>query len=258
MVPRTLPIMWLFCCYAPLPLQPGHVSKNSGPSAAIVQGWITAWATAVLAVFAIVTAVLAYRAFRKQSQEVRDQAKLLKVQSEQLDEQRKINVIQAEDLRESLKERERLRYIVEREQADAVLFEWWPANQVTVSATAGVPLVWSGSAVLVVENASRRRILKAACRIEPSAGTGLTLAAEHVGALVATDVLSYRAMMSAPVEGSTVALIRAGARFGFLLRFDLQAHADVQLATRFTDDVGLHWQIDQDLHLQQLSNRDDW
>jgi hypothetical protein len=183
---------------------------------------------------------------------------MLKVQSEQLDAQRKINALQAEDLRESLKERERLRRLAERQQADAVLFEWWPASQVTVIGTAGAPLAWSGGAVLVVDNASRRRILSAVCRIETSAGTGLTLAAEHVGQLVAAETPGYRAMMNVPAEGSEVALIRAGDRFGFLLRFDLEAHADVRLAVRFTDDAGLHWQIDQDLHLQSLSNRDEW
>jgi ABC-type bacteriocin/lantibiotic exporter with double-glycine peptidase domain len=68
---------------------------------------LTAIATAALAVFAIVTAFYARQAFRKQSQEVRDQASMLKVQSEQLAAQRKINSLQAEDLRESLKERAR-------------------------------------------------------------------------------------------------------------------------------------------------------
>lgn len=52
--------------------------------------------------------------------------------------------------------------------------------------------------------------------------------------------------------------MRPGARFGFLVRLDVSAYPDTRLATRFTDDAGLHWQIDQDLHLQQLDNRDDW
>jgi hypothetical protein len=30
------------------------------------------------------------------------------------------------------------------------------------------------------------------------------------------------------------------------------------LTLRFTDDAGLHWQIDHDLHLRKLDNRDDW
>ena len=52
---------------------------------------LTAIATAALAVFTIVTAYYAVRAFRKQSQEVKDQADMLQVQSDQLTEQRKIN-----------------------------------------------------------------------------------------------------------------------------------------------------------------------
>jgi hypothetical protein len=81
----------------------------------------------VLAVFAIVTAIYAIRAFRKQSHEVSDQAEMLKVQSGRLDpqsqqlrEQREINALQAKDLHESLKERARQRQIAEREQADKV------------------------------------------------------------------------------------------------------------------------------------------
>jgi hypothetical protein len=76
--------------------------------------WITGVATAVLAVFAIVTAWYARQAFRKQSQEVGDQASMLKVQSKQLTQQRKINArqtkvlkLQARELRESLDERKR-------------------------------------------------------------------------------------------------------------------------------------------------------
>jgi hypothetical protein len=63
-----------------------------------LSGELTAIATAVLAVFAILTTIYAVRAFRKQSQEVSDQASMLKVQSErlevyrtQIDEQREIN-----------------------------------------------------------------------------------------------------------------------------------------------------------------------
>ena len=51
-----------------------------------LSGELTAIATAVLAFFAIVTAVYARRAFLKQSKEVSDQASMLKVQSEQLAE----------------------------------------------------------------------------------------------------------------------------------------------------------------------------
>jgi hypothetical protein len=85
---------------------------------------LTAIATAALAVFAILTTIYAVRAFRKQSQEVSDQASMLQVQSEQLAEQRKVNAeqirvlaLQAAELRESLEERKR--EAVERRNAQA-------------------------------------------------------------------------------------------------------------------------------------------
>src|SRR5216683_2945078 len=79
-----------------------------------LSGEITAIATAVLAVFAIVTAWYARRAFLKQSQEVSDQASMLQIQSAQLSEQQRggerqaeVLALQADELRESLKQRER-------------------------------------------------------------------------------------------------------------------------------------------------------
>ena len=74
--------------------------------------WITAIATVGLLAGAIVTAIYAINAFRKQS--------------EQLDEQRRINKLQAEDLRGVAEGTGRLRQIAEREQADEVGFAWWP------------------------------------------------------------------------------------------------------------------------------------
>jgi hypothetical protein len=86
-----------------------------------------ALATTVLAAGAIVTAVFAIRAFRKQSKEVSDQAEMLRVQSEQLAEQRKVNAeqikvlgLQAEELRESIDERKREREQRHRGQASRV------------------------------------------------------------------------------------------------------------------------------------------
>ena len=84
---------------------------------------LTAVATAILAVFAFTTAVFAYLAFRKQSREVRDQAKMLKVQSDQLEEQQRINELQATDLRASIKQRKL--DADERRQEQARLVSAW-------------------------------------------------------------------------------------------------------------------------------------
>jgi hypothetical protein len=245
-------------------------------SAATTATVLTALATMVLAIVTLVSAVYAARGFAKQAQEldivqyqVRDQHEQLELQRQQLDEQRKINELQAKDLKESLTERERLRRIAEREQANDVGFTWWPSSHVLImNPPAPLPLGTprhpravtaadaSGMSVLVVDNASRRRILNAACRIEPSDGAGLTLAAERTGQLTDAKTQAHRATLNFPAEDSTVPLIRAGSQYGFLLRFDLEKNPDARLAARFTDDAGLHWQIDQDLHLQPLDNRD--
>jgi hypothetical protein len=102
---------------------------------------LTAAATVVLAVFAIVTAWYARRAFLKQSQEVaaierqvadgqqltRQQGELIKIQAGQFEEQRKASGAQAEvlglqaaELRESLAERTRQAEQARRAQASRV------------------------------------------------------------------------------------------------------------------------------------------
>lgn len=75
---------------------------------------LTAAATLALAVFAFLTAWLAFLAWRKQSREVSDQAAMLELQRQQLEAQREDSArqagvleLQTADLRESLGERER-------------------------------------------------------------------------------------------------------------------------------------------------------
>jgi hypothetical protein len=90
--------MSLICCYVPLAAAAlaarvsSHAVKHSGPSAAIVQGWITAIATAGLligafftALYARKTVLYARKAFREQSKEV---AILVRESERQADERR--------------------------------------------------------------------------------------------------------------------------------------------------------------------------
>lgn len=119
------------CCYLLHPSASHAASHAGGPiSAAILQGWVTAISTAVLAIFAIVTAIFAIRAFRKQSQEVRDQASMLEVQSEQLAEQRKVNEkqievlgLQGNELRKAAADRLRAAEELKHAQASRVYIE---------------------------------------------------------------------------------------------------------------------------------------
>lgn len=95
---------------------------------------ITAVANVVLATFAIVTAVLALLAWRKQSKEVSDQAKMLELQRKQLADQEKTSAdqaevlkLQAQELRESLDERKREAEERLRDQASQVYM--WEEHQ---------------------------------------------------------------------------------------------------------------------------------
>ena len=80
----------------------------------LAAAWITAIGTVALAVFAAITAVLARRAFLKQSKEVHDQGVMLELTreqfglaSQQFAEQQRVSGLQISDLLTSLEERER-------------------------------------------------------------------------------------------------------------------------------------------------------
>jgi hypothetical protein len=67
---------------------------------------------------------------------------------------------------------------------------------------------------------------------------------------------AYQRLMN-PQAGDSERLIRGGERYGF--RFDSEDPENTDTSgylARFTDDVGLHWEIDHNLHLVHLSKRD--
>jgi hypothetical protein len=66
-----------------------------------------------------------------------------------------------------------------------------------------------------------------------------------------------RAFQDIP-ETHKVAMIRVNRSYGFAFGVSADDNPSAQVTIRFTDDVGLHWQLDQDLHLQKLENRNDW
>ena len=127
---------------------------------------LTGAATAALAVFAIVTAWYARKAFLKQSKEVSDQASMLEIQSEQLAEQRKVNTeqirvlaLQASELRGSLEERTRDTAERRRAQASRVFIwtETGPDPRLTdAQIEKGVP--WRETVTAHVNNTSDQPI----------------------------------------------------------------------------------------------------
>ena len=84
---------------------------------------ITAIATAILAGFAIVTAIFAFLAFRKQSAEVTTLQRQLEDQKDLNEKQTPVLVLQAKELQESLDERKREAAARRRGQASRV-FIW--------------------------------------------------------------------------------------------------------------------------------------
>jgi hypothetical protein len=234
---------------------------------------LSAMATTVLAAFAIVTAWYARRAFLKQSQEVRAQAMMLQIQADQLAEDRKINAqqtrvleLQAQDLHESLKERKSNRQVAEREQADKVGYQMtaipFPENTWDDDDSDEFAVL-PGRRVhmAIVSNESRRPVENVVCRIgstEP--WTTHDELAVVVGRLASEsgDRRDWEQHpLVDPVPRSSAMRIRPGERHGFVFEIAAQRVIDlVEAAARFTDDAGLHWQIDRDQHLKRLPDRD--
>jgi hypothetical protein len=232
-------------------------AKHAGSwiSATVLQGWITAIATVGLLIGAIVTAIYAARAFGKQSEQLRDQ--------------REIGALQAEDLRESLRERTRLRQVAERRQADQIGFRMttipfpaqvWDDDGEEFAVNPGVTVHMA-----IVSNESQRPIENVACRIGSPSDVDHLFPKTHrdlaviVGRLAVPDPSGRwdaRAILE-PVPRSRALKIRPGERYGFV--FEVNSHIALELAgaaARFTDDVGLYWQIDLDQHLKRLLDRD--
>jgi hypothetical protein len=159
--------------------------------------------------------------------------------------------LQREETARQTREFARRTRVLEREQADAVDFSWIPANPQQITIVTAHPLPAAARSVLCVNNKSRRPIRDVACRINTPDGQ---LDAEGVGPLDPGDPPQISSWVI-----TRVPLIRAGVTFGFLFERALDAGLppqNMRLVMRFNDDAGLHWQIDQDLHLEKLDLRD--
>jgi hypothetical protein len=118
-----------------------------------------------------------------------------------------------------------------------------------------------------VANESQRPIRKVACRIQPHLGDRMK-SAVRVGlgygsapaAAVAAAVASSQGQQTFwdLFDGARMPLVRAGEVAGFVFEVDTEGNPTARVTARFTDDAGLHWQIDPDLHLEKLTSRDDW
>jgi cbb3-type cytochrome oxidase subunit 3 len=222
----------------------------SAPMSVDLSGEISAIATAALALFAVITAVFAFLAYRKQDKEVTDQAAMLKVQSEQLEEQRKINAeqtqvlaLQASELAESLSERKREAEQRRRAQATQIFISqqhkpWSSFLIVTGSDNEGNPQWEMGGepdhtrAEVAVVNTSDQPIYNTQLRwYRGSAGHG-------------------------DPNPETLGTVMPGSKAGHTREFPLDTNMDDSGANlRFRDAAGIMWirRLDGGLEEQQQS-----
>lgn len=233
-------------------------------SSGIQWGDVSTWATAGVALLALIAAVWAYR---KQAKSVEHQAEQLRLQGVALVDQQKANALQGKVLEAQLREMAQSAEAFERQQADAVTVK-------ADSWNGSVPGVRYGDSVhiAVVSNGFHRPIRNVACCIQRSLDDSLNPAR-----LVARVIKEWptresdeltRKLTGYPAQphdvfvdesdDSKVSLVPASARAVFIFIYDVPGHPDARITARFTDDAGLHWQIDHDLHLEKLDNRDDW
>ncbi len=148
--------------------------------------------------------------------------------------------------RNAIQTAERLR---EREQAENVDVTWHD-----VPGRAG----WS---MVLVINDSRRPIFGVVVRARLVQNATSLLAALSAGEMYPSAIPAGRA----PADSWTVRdttpcdrleSLRPNGRSAFTCGFPYTASPHGRLFVRFTDDVGLHWQLDQDHHLEQLNDRD--
>lgn len=214
-------------------------------------------ATWLLAVFALGALIAAGLAYRKQSASDSHLAEQVRLQGKALKDQQAANAKQAEVLEAQRAELSQRAEAIARQPADAVLIE--PGFCYTkvpgVRVEHGSPLHNA-----TVTNNWYRPIRNVACRVQTQQDGPLHCASavavcEPPRGFTAAASHSDGPRLGALVEGGTVRMIKGGEEGEFVFAFESKDHQAI-LALRFTDDAGLHWQIDNDLHLEQLDSRD--
>jgi hypothetical protein len=206
-------------------------------------GDVPSWATAGAAFAALIGAGLAYRY----------QAEQVRLQREQLADQKMATTEQAEVIR-------RQTTLLERQQADAVDVY---ARTIDGGGATVLPADDHQEVhMLVVANGSNRPVRQVACKIaaiKADSSVRHERLADVYGWTKAFN-LGITTEDQSFVLGErthTMPLLRAGDEAGFVWGFTLVRYPQLESwAVRFTDDAGLHWEIDTSLSLKRLNARD--
>jgi hypothetical protein len=155
-----------------------------------------------------------------------------------------------------LRDLERRARLAERQQANRVLVvveEWVGAYTGAVPEESDAP-----GYVAAVANESNRPIRRVAARLHVG-GEGTKLPT-RVGRFAdryfpfGGSQLKFNTWS----DGSCADLVRVGENVGFAFPSEVDRGLDARVSVRFTDDAGLHWEVDHDLSLTRLDDRDDW
>jgi hypothetical protein len=120
--------------------------------------------------------------------------------------------------------------------------------------------------IVIVANASDRPIREVVVSVV-AIGTDRSIRHERlanvVGEMVPDPVGVFLGRKDATDEtfvfrsnAETMPVLRAGHTAGFVWAFTVDRYPEILPTVRFTDDAGLHWQINADLHLERLTERD--
>jgi hypothetical protein len=227
-------------------------------------GDVPTWLTAVVAAVALVAAVQAYS---KQAESVKHQAEQLRLQGVALVDQQEANRKQAEVVKAQLREMAERAEAYERQQADAITVTAtrWTGILYGLRDTNNDPYLH----MAVVGNEWHRPIRNVACRIQQTRKGVMNVAVRSGKLIEVPPTLEERATFKAihgrepepsdqlveDTENGQVPFVRAGERAAFIFKSEVGKHPGARITGRFTDDAGLHWQIDPDLSLTKLDSR---
>lgn len=156
----------------------------------------------------------------------------------------------------------RLTRQLEREQANDVNAGWLQGDHVRPETPQPGMATTAGRAVVFVSNHSKRPIRSVTSLIRQE--TGPVLHPAQLGPLLSNDHPTIRYLIANPRPGTEVAVIRPKFTYGFVFDYtipdDDATHPENRAAhpiIQFTDDVGLRWEIDDDLRLKPLASSRD-
>jgi hypothetical protein len=145
--------------------------------------------------------------------------------------------------------------VIERQQADQVdlLCSFGRSIMFLISKDSGLSVPRDDQQVLLVRNQSSRPIRDLNCASEGADGSALW----PIGVGIVQDRTEQGdSSVVIPKPARTAKLVRPGDLYAFVFDVDISSTDGLMYWIEFTDDAGLRWRIDQDLHLTPIGGPD--